>query len=409
MYIQVARIKDAITGSYNGTPFGVTYNEEKYKAMKELETAANNAASVEEINSIIEQFKLLTVESYKELAETKCPYIYVNSMTNKFYLKLRDKVLKDPMPAEFAHRIIKSIDEGIDFLPMIKAYIRFMRNPNYSLKKGQLFSNYLGYTYTDQVAVQKAIDSGLSHDKAVELNTRIQTPITQEGLLVTYKVVTELKEKWALKDGVKVRIPRWEPTINEDSGVITYAEPLFAEERMYQPCMMHDGGDEFTCNDGGYDNFGHIVKVGKIHALQNWSQVNTQDGVVGSKGLHAGNLDYIRGYQQHGTATMNVFIDPMHIGRFTNEGEGAIVAKQYFVYGVLDKVNKGMYHSSAYAALGDTEYEDMLAESLKQYGELAAEVEESATDAKIISGEVISDTEAAKARKIAESKREKKS
>lgn len=390
MYITVSRMKDAITGSYGGKPFGVTFNEEKYKKMKDLELAAQNAATTDEVNAIIDEFKPLTVESYKELAETACPYIYVNGLTNKFYLKLKGRILKEPMTASFAERIIKSIDEGIDFLPMVKAWIRFMRNPNFSQQKAQFFSNYLGYTYTDPEQYQAYIDSGFSSEKAHEFSTRTQTPITQEGLLGTYKVVTEMTEKYTLDaEGKKKLIPRWAPKINEDSGVIIYDDSsAFAEDRVYKPCMMGDNGDEFTCNDGGYDNFGHIVKVGKIHALQNWSQVNTNDGTVGAKGLHAGNLTYIRGYQRYGTATMNVFIDPMHIGRFTNEGEGAIVVKQYFVYGVLDKVNKGMYHSSAYAALGDQEYEDMLKEAIDQYGEYKEEYHEKVADARIISGTI---------------------
>lgn len=380
-------MKDAITGSYGGKPFGVTYNEEKYKRMKELELATQNAATTDEVNAIIEEFKPLTVESYKELAETACPYIYVNGLTNKFYLKLKGRILKEPMTASFAERIIKSIDEGIDFLPMVKAWIRFMRNPNFSQQKAQFFSNYLGYTYTDPDQYETYIQSGLSSEKAHEFSTRTQTPITQEGLLATYKVVTELKEKYVLDaEGKKKKIPRWTPAINEDSGVITYEEPPFVEDRVYEPCMMHAGGDEFTCNDGGYDNFGHIVKVGKVHTLQNWSQVNTNDGTVGAMGLHAGNLTYIRGYQSFGTATMTVFIDPMHIGRFTNEGEGAVVVKQYFVYGVLDKVNKGMYHSSAYAVLGDQEYEDMLKAAIDQYGEFEQNMADEQLDKAIISG-----------------------
>lgn len=373
MYIQVSRIKDAITGSYNGTPFGVIYNKEKYDAMKTLEEQANNAATMEEVNVVIEEFKPLTVESYKELAETKCPYLYVNAATNKFYLKLKGKICKEPLPAVFAERIIKSVDEGIDFMPLIKGWIRFLRNPNYSSEKGKLFATYLGYTYTDYEAVGKSIAVGLSNEKAKELNTRLQTPLTQEGLMVTYKVVSELTHKWVLDEkGRRQQVPRVAPVINEDSGVITYVTPEFDEDRVFEPCMMGQTGDAFSCGAIDNDNppMGHIVKVGCVHALKSWDQVNTRDGVVGDKGLHAGNLDYIRGYQASYTITLNVFIDPMHIGRFTNEGEGAVISKQFYAYGAFGGVNRGMYHSSDYAALSDKEYQDMLQASIDQYGEL---------------------------------------
>lgn len=380
MYIIVSRVKDAITGSINGTPFGVLYNKEKYDAMKKLEIAVNAAKSIEEVNAIIEEFKPLTVESYKELAETKCPYLYVNPHTNKFYLKLKKKICKEPLPAVFAERIIKSVDEGIDFLPLVKGWIRFLRNPNYSEQKGKLFANYLGYTYTDQTELNKLMTSGLSHNKAHELATRIQTPLTQEGLMVTYKVVDELSHKWTLdENGKKKQVPRWEATIDENSGIVTYEEPEFMEDRVFQPHVMGIGGDAFSCGyiEDANPPKGHIIKVGCIHSLDNWDQVDTTDGHVGYKGLHGGNLDYIRGYQAAANSTtLNIFVDPQDIARFTNEGEGAVIFKKFYAYGAFGGVNRGMYHSSDYAAIGDKEYQDMLAASIKQYGELKEGVDD---------------------------------
>lgn len=379
MYINVSRVKDAITGSYNGVAFGVLYNKEKYDAMKALELQANSAATIDEVNAVIEEFKPLTVESYKELAETKCPYIFVNGATNKFYLKLKGKICKEALPSAFAKRIIKSVDEGIDFMPLIKAWIRFLRNPNYSEQKGRLFANYLNHTYTDYSAATKAMQGGLSQDKALELNTRLQTPLTQEGLMVTYKVVTELTEKWILDaEGHKKQVPRWTPNINEDSGVVTYDEPEFIEDRVFEPCVMGPGGDAFSCGtiDDTNPPMGHIVKVGCVHALDSWDKVNTHDGTFGAMGLHAGNLDYIRGYQAMGTATLNIFIDPQDIGRFTNDGDGAVICKKFYAYGAFSGVNRGMYHSSDYAELGDSEYQTMLAASIVQYGELQQDTQD---------------------------------
>lgn len=381
MHIQVSRVKDAITGSYNGVPFGVTYTKEKYDAMKELEKQAAKVKTSEELNAVLEKFKPLTQESFKELAESKCPYIFINHATGKFYLKLRGRVLKNPMPQVLAERIIKSVEEGIDFTPLIKCWIRFLRLPELQAhpgqieRKGILLANYIGRTYLDQTAARASVlNDGLSQERANELHTRLQTPITEEGLLVTYKVVRELTDKWILDaEGNKKKVRRWgAKSVDENSGIVSYDEPAFIEDRVFEPAIMGTGGDEFSCVnlETSEISVGHIIKVGSYIELDSWDKVYSVDGAFGYPGIHAGNLDYIKGYQSGDTVTLNVFIDPMHIGRFTNEGDGAVIAKKMFIYGAFIGVNRGIYHSSTYAKLNDAEYEQMLTDSLKDYGEL---------------------------------------
>ena len=55
----------------------------------------------------------------------------------------------------------------------------------------------------------------------------------------------------------------------------------------------------------------------------------------------------------------NVFVDPMHVGAVPNSEDGAIRCIQYFVHSSLAGVNGSMYHSSAYAAKTDTEWEQL--------------------------------------------------
>lgn len=394
MYIQVSRIKDAITGSYNGVPFGVTYSKEKYDQMKDLAAKAAKAKTPQELNDILEKFKPLAQESYKELIESKCPYIWVNGHSGEFFLKLRGRVLKDPMPQALADRIIKSAEEGIEFMPLIKCWIRFLRlpefrkHPKYIKTKGQYLANYLNRTYTDPTEVEKYLKEGISQDKAHELATRFQTPITEEGLLVTYKVVKELTEKYVLDaEGNKKLVKRWgAKSIDENSGIVTYDTPEYVEDRVFEPAVMGQQGDAFSCTnpDSGESTVGHIIKVGNYIELDSWDKVNIVDGTFGAKGLHAGNIDYIHGYQRHDTVTLNVFIDPMHIGRFTDLGDGAVIAKKMFLYGAFIGPNRGIYHSSTYAKLNDKEYEEMLAESLKDFGEYEDKIKSEAEEAKHI-------------------------
>lgn len=311
MMIIVNRIGDSITGSYNGNPFGVSFSEEKWNAMKELESKANSASSMEELKTLLADFEPLTKESYKEMVETACPYLFVNKVTNKFYLKTGDLVSSKSLPKAFVDRILTSVDKKIDVMPLVKAWTRFLRNPNYSDKKAQRFANYINQTYTNQELVTKLINEGVSREVAVERATTMQTPVTQEGLLVTYKVSREIDWKYELDaDGDPVKKPRYEAVIDDISGAISYKTPDHVEDRVFEPAVQGQGGDAFYCGS----QKGHVIRVGQVHYLESWDQVNCNDHDSCVKGLHCGNLDYIRGYQKDDTITHNIFVDPMDIG-----------------------------------------------------------------------------------------------
>lgn len=76
------------------------------------------------------------------------------------------------------------------------------------------------------------------------------------------------------------------------------------------------------------------------------------------------NLDYIRGYQNTGTVTHNVFVDPMHIGAITNDGSGALRVLEYFVHSSFAGGNRGIYHSSHYAEQTDAQWAVMKEEAI---------------------------------------------
>jgi len=392
MFINVTRSGKVITGSANGKSFGVTYKEELYKTMKDLEAKANQAKTMEEVTAILEEFAPLTKENFKVQAETICPYIFVNAATGKFYLQLKGRILKEPMPQALVDRILKSIEEGLEFMPLIKVWVRFLRNPVWKKgsaagqAKGKLLANYINTKYTDNGLLKDFLEQGASNEVAKEMATGYQTSITEEGLLVSYKVSNELTEKWTLDaEGNRKQVSRYTPTIDENTGIVSYDTPAFVEERVFEPAVMGTGGDVFVCeNTDGEQAEGHIIRVGCRHFLKEWNQVNCTDGVFGDKGLHIGNLDYIRGYQNPGTVTHNVFLDPAMIGRFTDQGDGAVIVKEYFVFKSFAGVNRSIYFSSDYGKLTDKEYEAMLNDSLVELGEVAQKTEDTSGDLKAI-------------------------
>lgn len=382
MYITVNRIGNSITGSVNGESFGVMFTPERFAAMQDLEQSAAIASDMVELTAIIEKFKALTKETYKELVEHKTPYLFVNAATGQYFLKVgsgdTQVISKEPLPQAFVDRIVQSVELGIDILPLVKAWARFLRNPYYTHEKAIYFANYINNTYTNKELQQKFMDEdGVSAEVALERATSYQTPITQEGLIQTYKVSAELGSKYKLEDGKAVAVPTKEAVIDEISGLITYKNPEFVEERIFYPAFEGlNGGDAFYCGD----TLGHLIRVGQRHRLESWSQVNTTDGIAGVKGLHCGNLNYIRNYQHAGTETHNVFVDPAMIGAFTNLNDGAIRVLEYFVHSSFAGVNRGIYQSSTYAKMTDEAFQVYLREAIEAHAVQEAKFADSVTE-----------------------------
>jgi len=373
MMIIVNRHGDMISGSYNGEQFSVTYDEQKYNAMMSLQNRSNTATSMDQLHAIIEEFKVLAQENYKDRVETVSPYIVGNKHTNKFYLRYGDKVSSEPLPQIFVDKILKSVDKGIDVTPLIKCWARFMRpipgRPAYSQERAKMFALYIDADYTNAEKVNQLMsEHGFSKETATAKATTKQVAISMEGLLVCYKVSTELFDKYSVDEKEEViRQSRFGVEVDENTGVKTYKKAKYSEDRVFEPKIMGQRGDAFFCDNGsGNPVLGHIIKVGCSHYLETWKQV----GTPGGPGLHCGGLNYIAGYQGEGTVTHNILVDPMDIHTIQGVGygnDGAMTVKRYFVHSSFDSVNKNIYHSSTYAALTDAEYAKIVEEAVKSH------------------------------------------
>lgn len=375
MNIIVNRVDDYISGSYNGVQFGVKFNQDKYDAMLALQEKASEASTMDELKAIFEEFAPLAEEDYSTHVETESPYIKVNKKTNKFHLQYKGVISSKVIPDVLAKKIIAAVEKNLDITPLVKCWVRFLRNPFFTDEKARLFAEYISAPYVNDVKVSEYMAQGFSHDVASKRATTTQVAISKEGLLVCYKVSAEVREKFILDENEEVKTRSlYKPTIDEITGTITYAEPAAVEERYYKPAVMGDRGDAFYCVPGvrnfdpAVDKPGHLIKVGCLVSLPDWSGVDTRDRVSGVKGLHVGGLSYIKGYQQDQTVTHNILVDPMHIGAIVGLGsgnDGAMRVRQYFVFGNFQGVNKNIYHSSKYGELTDQEYAKMVQESVE--------------------------------------------
>lgn len=307
--ITINKVGESIVGSYRDSKtgqdvqFGVTYSEAKFKSMQELADAIDNAATFKEALEICDKFAELTVEDLNEKMQTKCPDIYV-AKTGKYYLKVGNVISSIELPKALVDRINDSLDKGIDVQPLIKFWIRFLRNPKLrggSKELRKSFServfNYINAKYTNYEMIDKLIkEKGVSEEVAKEMATTYQVKITKEGLLNTFKVSREITEKWILDDkGEKKKVARYQgkQTIDENTGVVTYEDltPEFIEDRLFEPAVQGKSGDAFYCEGAnGFKDPGHFIKVGCVHRLPNWSNVNTNDNSSCVPGLHVGKL-----------------------------------------------------------------------------------------------------------------------
>jgi len=376
--ITINVIEDKICGSYGDKAFTVEYSKELYERMKQLDHKAQGVTTVEEYNEVMEEFAPLCVVDYTKTIETQCEYIYVNKATGEFFLKHNGVVSTIPMPKALVDRIFESLDKDLDFMPLVKMWTRWLRNPILwrKMKQGhgndfcERFFNFVNLQYEHPKFKEELMEEGLTNEAASKRAMMYQMKITHEGLLNGYKVSSEVLHKFDTETGEKV--DRYKRTFNPDTGEIEgNGLPEFVEDRLFEPAVMGNSGDAFFCEGpNGYVNPGHFIKVGCTHRLENWSQVNVNDTVSCVKGLHLGGLKYIAYYSGE---IHNVFVDPMHIGAVPCDEDGAIRCKQYFVHSSLAGVNGSIYHSSTYAAMTDAEWDTMRAEAVQEKSEKKAE------------------------------------
>ena len=368
-------IDNKICGSYGETPFAVEYSESLYKQMMVLAEQAETVKTIQELDTILKSFAALTIVDYTATVESQCEYIHVNENTGEFFLKNNGVVSSIPMPQALVDRIFESMDKDIDFMPLIKMWTRWLRNPilakkmkkNWGKEFCERFFNFVNMKYVHpQLKEQFMEENGLSEEVAEKRATMYQMKITKEGLLNGYKVSKEILHKYNTETGEEE--PRYTRTFNPDTGQIeSNGLPENVEDRLFEPSVMGNGGDAFYCEGtNGYDTPQHFIKVGCNHRLESWDQVNTNDRRSCVKGLHIGGLKYISWYTGE---IHNIFVDPMHIGAVPDDEDGAIRCKQYFVHSSLAGVNGSIYHSSTYAAKTDEEWAEMRKEAVEVFSE----------------------------------------
>ena len=387
--ININIIDSMLTGSINGEPFGVTYSEELYNKMNALAEKANTCSSVEELNKIIEEFKPLTVEDVKGHTESFSPYLYVDNKTGNYHLKHNNVISSVPLPEALVERIKYSIEKKIDATPLIKAWVRFLRNPKLRTldKEAQkewteLVFDWLSLTYVNEDYKNKLVEEkGYSEEIAIKLATVNQVQFTQEGLVRGFKCSTEITKRWEFdKEGNKVQVDMYPVSKDIDpvTGLVTYGKPDKGknEDRIFQPvCQGQGGRDAFFCSVTGKE--AHIIKVGGVHSLKEESMIDWNDDNQCSFGLNLGNILYVKGWESEKTETHNVLFSLEDLRAVTSNSN--LRVKSYYVLDCFSGINGSLYHSSTYSKHLDGVWEAYKKEIIEKYGKLVEEQKEKST------------------------------
>ena len=370
--IVVNKMENVINISTNNEEYSIPYCDIKFAQLMKISEKAQEVSSMEDYKLLLEDLEIVLKKGEEEKAESFHPDIYRCPKTNRYFLKIAKGVISSvPMPKPLVRRLEESIDKKIDVSPLLKCWVRFLRNKKAKNENfANRFFNYIDMKYEHPKIRQEKLDAGYSEEVAKKMAEVFQVKITNEGLINCYKVSSEVD--WTYKadeEGNPVRKPLYEKTFDPVTGEVTgdSREGLTAEERTFIPAIMSTSGDPFYCEGGLVNKQGHIIKVGHVHRLPSWSYVNCNDNTSCVPGLHVGGLHYIA----YITGEIhNVFVDPMHIGAIPNDDTGAMRVLQYFVHSSMTAVNGAIYHSSKYAEKTEEDWEDMKSEILKEFGEL---------------------------------------
>lgn len=374
--ISISVVDDQIIVDYNNETESVKFSEELFNNLKEVEAKFKTCKTFDEVKPLFEEIdSLLEFTNYERYESVHANV--VKSCTGEYYIQINDITYESPLPQSLVDRILISADKNIDINPLIKFWLRWLRNPvvrkldlNAFRDKSTSLAEFINMKYINPKLVDKFIEAGVSIEEAYARSSQYQIKITEEGLLSGYKVCKEVMDQYDSETGEVV--PRYTQVFDINTGEIVKLgnEEVALEDRLYRPGVMGDNYDPFVCKGNGIEELGHFIRVGCTHYLESWDQVNTNDYEVCVPGLHFGGLYYINSYSG---IIHEVFVDPMHIGAIPDSKDGAIRCIQYFSHGILEEVNNSIYHSSTYAEETDAQWGEI---KIEAQDHLAVRIEE---------------------------------
>jgi len=382
--------KKYLTGQIGKENYSIEATPEAKEKLLDFKRKFNSAqdftAAQEIMDNALDSIKAFKIAESNELVEILKGDLYHDTKKNTYHVMYNGKRGKDPIHKFFVDKMIEASEKTLDPKPWLIFWVRLMRNPLYKndSHKVNVLINYLSAQYTNKNAAEKLMEEdGFGEEVATKLSTYDQISITEQGILAAFKYVALITDKYEVatdeESGKQIikKTERYKTSmkINDVTGEVLEENldlPEYAEDIIFAPPVMRQDGDAFSCRSLDEDsgvNPGHNIRVGMVHELTGFEQVNTNDSSFGVKGLHLGGYYYVKGYSGRTNYLVDCLISPEDIGAVcdTNDwsnSEGAIRCKRYMVIGAHEHINKGMYHPSAYATLIDADWDTAKAEAI---------------------------------------------
>ncbi|HMT01834.1 MAG TPA: hypothetical protein PKD00_00750 [Burkholderiales bacterium] len=371
-----------IVGAYgisDQKTFNVTFTQELYDTLENLNMRLNGVTTMTDAQEImIAVNDALSAQPVRNFSDLTYGFVVKSNLTGKHHLAINGVIITQAvLPKAFVLDLEYAHSKGLNLLPMVKfmllAIKRALRFGNTDISKWlSMQYNYLNKEFVDPIAYKSFIEKGFSEKIAAQKATVRQTPFTSEGLVLMKKVVSPIDDRYkfvyengevkaVLRDGIT-------PSVNEFTGELSFEDTRYAEELHFEPVIMRKNGDPFYSGS----TLGHIVKVGKVTKLERWDQVNIDPYASCVPGLHVGNQDYIKSFENDSSVTLNVIVSPLDIGTVAiNQSEDVMRVRQYFPTSIKgrEETNKHFYHPSVYAKQTEADWVDTLEEIINSIQE----------------------------------------
>lgn len=356
--ITLNRVGETINVFAGNKDYFIPFTEEVYTQLLTISDEADEVETIEELNALVAKVEEIANGKNDEFLESTHG-LWKNTKTGNFHIKVGEDILGRPIHPSFNERIQKTIDEKGDVSPIVKFYLRFLRNKKRDNCDFEArLMNYMNMKYVRPDVKEDMLEQGYTEEKAVEMAIVYQVKLTKEGLINCYKVSEEIDELHTSdEDGNIQSKPLYNRTFDAATGKITGddREDKAIEERVFIPGVVGTSYEAFYCEGPITNEKGHIIRVGHTHRLESWDSVDCNDNRSCVKGLHVGGLSYISCYSGD---IHNVFVDPANIGAICDDQSGAMRVLEYFVHSSMVAVNSSIYHSSTYAAKGDEAWKE---------------------------------------------------
>lgn len=338
------------------------FSEELYSELLKLEEKFQEIETIDEANMIISLAKGMLSSGKKESEyEDIDEFVTYSKLKKEYYIKSNDKIFTSyPMPKVFADKVLETRDKGLSIDPLIKNFIRLMRNPRFSKSFVEKYLNYITAKYFDSKKYNEYLEAGYEDNVAQQMATFEDVSFTSSGLLSTYKYAKIVFTKHDSQTGdLKDLYPI---EYDEVTGQKRYKlEELKIEDYTLIPPVMERSGDPIFVNG----ELKKSIVMGAIHTLDQKDHGTYQHNHM-SKGLYVGGLRYINGYSGQNRILLNVLVDPAKICAFNESGQfSAIKTEEYYVHSAVDVPSKALYKESKYLDHTNSEWKKVATEAVE--------------------------------------------